>query len=450
MKDKKILYGTFIALLLLLTTGLSYAYFSSSVSGNDNAKDMVVEVGTLKLTYTDSPEIVMQNIKPGQTITKKVTVKNTGTLDTVYNLVWQELNNTITNDEMVISSTCKRLNSSNTEEGTCEEVEETPIKENIIKKKVSIESGITHEYNVTITFKETNAAQNYNQGKTFSGVLGIGEYEPTQFEKDSWSTIITNVKAGNISNYNVGDTKEVDLGTTYGTHTLRIANTSTPSECSTSGFSQTACGFVLEFEDTVAIHEMNPAGEYNGTQYDGGYNIGGWPNTTMRTFVNNEIYNALPTELKNGIIDTTVVSSHGSEDSSNFTSTDKLYLLSTAEIWEQGTSNTIDYDTAKDVTRQLDYYKNEGVTTSNYRKAIKKYDLKESDYNMLVSKGWLEDVGYTTFLEIYKTEMNGSLGSWLRSAYSIFDSHFFFLSSYGLGDSDARYGNGVAPSFRIG
>ena len=237
MKDKKILYGTFIALLLLLTTGLSYAYFSASVSGNDNAKDVVVEVGTLKLTYTDSPEIVMQNIKPGQTITKKVTVKNNGTLDTVYNLVWQELNNTITNNEMLISATCKRLNSSNTEEGTCENIEEAPIEENIVKKKVSIESGITHEYNVTITFKETNAAQNYNQGKTFSGVLGINEYKPTQFEQDDWTTIVTNVKAGNISNYKVGDTKEVDLGTTYGTHILRIANTSTPSECSTDGFS---------------------------------------------------------------------------------------------------------------------------------------------------------------------------------------------------------------------
>ena len=34
MKDKKILFGTFIALLLLLTTGLSYAYFSASISGN--------------------------------------------------------------------------------------------------------------------------------------------------------------------------------------------------------------------------------------------------------------------------------------------------------------------------------------------------------------------------------------------------------------------------------
>lgn len=53
MKDNKILFGTLIVLLLLLTTGLSYAYFSTSVKGNDNAKNVIVEAGTLKLTYTD-------------------------------------------------------------------------------------------------------------------------------------------------------------------------------------------------------------------------------------------------------------------------------------------------------------------------------------------------------------------------------------------------------------
>ena len=89
MKDNKILFGTLIVLLLLLTTGLSYAYFSTAVKGNDNAKDMVVEAGTLKLTYTDGPAINVQNIKPGWTTTKTVSVKNNGTLDTAYNIVWQ-------------------------------------------------------------------------------------------------------------------------------------------------------------------------------------------------------------------------------------------------------------------------------------------------------------------------------------------------------------------------
>ena len=406
MKDNKILFGTFIALLLLLTTGLSYAWFSASISGNENAKNVVVEAGTLKLTYTDGPAINAQYIKPGWSTTKEVSVKNNGTLDTNYNVIWQSLTNTITNNELVLSATCQRLNASGTVEGTCESIPQAPISDMTIAKKISIESGITHKYTFTILFKETNADQNYNQGKEFNGVLGIEEYKAPDFATDSWSTIIANVKAGNGSEYAIGSTKEVNLGSTYGTHTLRVANTSTPSECSGTGFSQSACGFVLEFADIITEHAMN----------DTNTNVGGWPATSMRTFVNNDIYNALPSEIKNAIIDTTVVSGHGREDAENFTSTDKLYLLSTAEVWANGQS----CDTARDNTRQLDYYKNLGTSTSNYSGAIK------------------------------KSESSAVLW-WLRAAYSIYTNNFLTVNDHGGWRSDDAYATrGVAPAFRLG
>ena len=370
MKDNKILIGTALALLLLLTTGLSYAYFSTSVKGNDDAKDMVVEAGTLKLTYTDGPAINAQYIKPGWSTTKEVSVKNNGTLDAYYNVIWQSLTNTITNNELVLSATCQRLNASGTVEGTCESISQAPISDMTIAKKISIESGITHKYTFTILFKETNADQNYNQGKEFNGVLGIEESKtasPVEFSTDSWETIVSAVKSGDTSVYKVGNTKEVNLGTTYGTHTLRIANTSTPSECGTEGFSQTACGFVLEFVDTTVERAMN----------DTATNVGGWPASSMRTFVNSDIYNVLPSEIKNAIIDTTVVSGHGSTSGEeNFTSTDKLYLLSPKEIYTDFSGN----DTAKDLTRTLDYYKNLRVTTSNYSGAIKKKGTITSEW----------------------------------------------------------------------
>ena len=236
------------------------------------------------------------------------------------------------------------------------------------------------------------------------------EISPKNFSTDDWETIIDAIREGNGSEYAVGSTKEVNLGT-YGTHTLRIANTSTPSECSGTGFSQSACGFVLEFADIITDHKMN----------DTDTNVGGWPATTMRTFVNNDIYNAIPSEIKNAIIDTTVVSGHGNTSGEeNFTSTDKLYLLSTAEVWAQGSSNTIDYDTARDVTRQLDYYKNLGVTTSNVSGAIKK---------------------------------NGTSASywWLRSAYSRHSRNFYGVRNDGDWFNDfADNTRDVAPAFRLG
>ena len=300
----------------------------------------------------------------------------------------------------------------------------TDLEDGVIFKDDTIKAGESATYFLWLYLDESTP--NDVQNTFFVGNIDVeGEFmpkvNPVSFSTDSWETIATAVREGNISKYNVGDTKEIDMGT-YGTHTLRIANTSTPNECSTAGFSQTACGFVLEFADIITEHNMNPAGKYNGTQYSSGHNIGGWPNTSMRTFVNSDIYNSLPSDLKNGIIDTTVVSGHGSYsgDTENFTSTDKLYLLSTAEIWEQETSNTISYDTAREVTRQLDYYKKEGVTTSNYSKAIKMYNSS--------AEWW-----------------------WLRSAIS--GNHEFF---YGVGTNGkyislvAGRTDGVSVAFRMG
>ena len=413
MKDKKILFGTFIALLLLLTTGLSYAYFSASISGNENAKDVVVNAGTLKLTYTDGPAINAQYIKPGWSTTKEVSVKNNGTLDAYYNIIWQSLTNTITNNELVLSATCQRLNASGTVEGTCESISQASISDVTIAKKISIESGITHKYTFTILFKETNADQNYNQGKEFNGVLGIEEYKTPNFATDSWSTIIANVKAGYGSEYAVGSTKEIDMGT-YGTHTLRVANTSTPSECSTTGFSQSACGFVLEFADIITTHNMNPIKR---PIDDYGYSEGGWPASSMYTFVNEDIYNLLPSVLKGAIIDTVTISGYGEKDTSNFTSTDKLYLLAPKEIYTGWARSN---DTAKDLTRTLDYYTSIGVTTDNYSGAIKKTGTS-------------------------------ALWWWLRSADSSSNDTFYCVKSNGYWCyDDPNATNGVSPAFRLG
>ena len=288
----------------------------------------------------------------------------------------------------------------------------TDLEDGVIFKDDIIKTGESATYFLWLYLDETTP--NDAQKTYFVGNIDVdGEYipkvNPVSFSSDSWDTIISAVKKGNISKYNVGDTKTIDMGT-YGTHTLRIANTSTPSECSRTGFSQTACGFVLEFADIIIEHTMN------GTAT----NAGGWPATTMRTFVNNDIYNAIPDEIKNAIIDTTVVSGHGKSDTENFTSTDKLYLLSTAEVWSQGSSNTISNDTARDNTRQLDYYKNLGTSTSNYSGAIKKNGTSASRW-------------------------------WLRAAYSNTTFTFLFVSnSGGWSANNTTIASGVAPAFRLG
>ena len=133
-----------------------------------------------------------------------------------------------------------------------------------------------------------------------------------------------------------------------------------------------------------------------------------------------DIYNAFPEELKENIINTYVVSGYEDAIKENYKTTDKIYLLSTKEVWENETSNKISHDTARELTRQLDYYKNLGVTTSKYLGAIKNYN------------------GSATYW-------------WLRSAYEAYGSTFYDV--YDSGDwnnSNANYGCGVSVAFRIG
>ena len=161
---------------------------------------------------------------------------------------------------------------------------------------------------------------------------------------------------------------------------------STPTECTNGSVSQSACGFVLEFTDILAKYAMSASNT----------SVGGWPASNLYKLVNGtdetlysayvanssatssvkSIYMSLPEDLRDVIINTTVISGHGSGNSTNFTSADKLYLLDAKEIW--GTSITghefSKYNTAKGFERQLDYYLNQKVTVSNYSLLIKKYN----------------------------------------------------------------------------
>ena len=169
---------------------------------------------------------------------------------------------------------------------------------------------------------------------------------------------------------------------------------------------------------------MNPdaGGPINGTG-----NVGGWENSEIRTYLNDEtagvdsIYNALPEDLRNVIVKTKVISGHDSKDSSNFTTLDKLYLLSTNEVWgKEGTSLTVTGDTAEGETRQLDYYRIQEVTTSNYSGA---------------TKNNLEGVGTNW---------------WLRSAYSYSGSPYYYVYYDGIwGQTASNNDYGVAPAFKV-
>lgn len=231
-----------------------------------------------------------------------------------------------------------------------------------------------------------------------------------KFNNDyEWKDIVKAIKQGHTDCMSVGDTKDITL-TEYGTHKVRISNKSTPDVCSDDNFSQTACGFVVEFEDIIFKRGFNSTTS----------NAGGWKDSEIRPILNNDVYNQLPEDLRNGIIDTKAISGHERNVADNYTTVDKLYLLSTSEVWLKCGTNDIGYDAADQLTRQLDYYESIGVTSENYDGADKKYN-------------------------------GSSFPWWLRTAHKTSDN---YVGNVYYGQTNAYRGHaslvyGISPAFRI-
>ena len=172
MKNKKLFYGLFLVSAFVITSGLSYAFFSSTIQGNDKAETLSVSTTELKLKFTDGKYVELIEAMPGSSVTKTFSVENTGTETGYYKINWQEFNNKIDNDELQVEFTCKSYKGS-TESGTCSNLTREAAYNKDLKNNIEIASGIRHEYTLKLTFMDTNQNQNENQGKSFSGVLRV-------------------------------------------------------------------------------------------------------------------------------------------------------------------------------------------------------------------------------------------------------------------------------------
>ena len=401
MKRKSIIAVT----ILLLAIGFAAVSTTLIINGNAKVGENTDDFSVIFTAATLDGQDVYANVIDG---TKKIITFETSDLKTLNqtSVLNYEVTNNSANYDAEVQVNCK-------------------VKENTTAKYTSIKNELEGNVTKVLAKESVNGTLTVTLNKTateevreeyvctldFNAVerdnLGSNVPEPVTFSEDSWSTIAANVKSGNTSKYNVGDTKEVDLGT-FGTHTVRIAN---KSECTNGETSETACGFVIEFANIITEQSFNITVT----------NVGGWKYSELRTYVNGTIYNSLPSDLQNVIATTKVISSHGSTSGeTNFETQDKLYLLSAHEVWEDGTSNQLSAnDTAYSNTKQLDYYKNQGVTTGSYAGAIKQYNGSNSYW-------------------------------WLRSASSDrTDSFLFVIYTGDWGDDGADNSNGVSPAFRI-
>ncbi len=171
-------------------------------------------------------------------------------------------------------------------------------------------------------------------------------------------------------------------------------NKSTNSNCSNTNYSETACGFVVFFNKEVSSMQMRNTNT----------NVGGYPATQVYDYLKNTLYNQLPSDLKSVIVNTRVIS-EASDGGTNYTTNDKLYLLSGTEATGENY-----YDQIYGYTRHLDYY------------------YQSRDFTSSVS-----------------TDI------WLRSANSQDTERFIIVGGPGILDSSlATASHAVVPAFRIG
>lgn len=169
---KKILIGVGALILLALTLiGITYAYFTSKVSGNTGEKSIVVTAARLELTYKDgNGTVIVEKVEPGTVIGPKTfTVKNDGTRDIAsYDVVMEVIENELDEyGDLTYELTCA------SDGETCQGISGTFPMEDKVLITNSIKVGVTHSYALTLTYNESGKNQSDDMNKKIEGNIII-------------------------------------------------------------------------------------------------------------------------------------------------------------------------------------------------------------------------------------------------------------------------------------
>lgn len=175
-KDQRRLYiSTIITIIISITLlFLAIFYYTNKLNLYKFKKNNLV------LIYDKKLDSINKLLLPNDIYVTKFTVYNEG-FETInsYKLLFKDLINTFSNDEYIYSLQCISYKNYGQKNqiifGTCLSVDEKPIPQSdqeIINANV-IDTKITHEYTMKMTFKDTGLNQNYNQGKLLGFKLTI-------------------------------------------------------------------------------------------------------------------------------------------------------------------------------------------------------------------------------------------------------------------------------------
>lgn len=177
--NKKIIIVLVLAILLAVF-GASYAFFSAFVS-NTNNQTVNVETGKMILIFSDGDNGISASLNLGESITKKFTIQNTGTLDSYARIEWVDLINTYISDSLTYT-----LQYSETENGEYLDIMNRNVPTSNYKTTRELSNILTIPANTTFYYKLTikyNNLKYTNQNKDISAVMNsffriVSEPEP--------------------------------------------------------------------------------------------------------------------------------------------------------------------------------------------------------------------------------------------------------------------------------
>lgn len=178
MKDRKIIFLIFGIIILVLSIGISYAYFSAKIQEN-NKTETVIKTNKLTLVYTGGQEIKLENIIPGDSAIKTFTVENTSNTTVEYNIYMEGITNEF-NGDLVYS-----LLDDNNRIIEEKSLPSTNSGKTYLMSNISIKSGVLKKYKMIITYKYTDKDQNAYQGASFKATLGIDTEKTLSINKNA-------------------------------------------------------------------------------------------------------------------------------------------------------------------------------------------------------------------------------------------------------------------------
>ena len=173
--DKGTVLITVVSIITLLVAiiGATFAWFSATVKGNEEASSVTVKTATLGISYNGGNEIKLQNALPNASATKTFTIAATAETNAnqEYDINWNIDTFDFVNPEDLVYSLTGETDGNGT---VCEDV--SNVKVPTADGKIctgQIEPNETHTYTLNLLFKETGSDQNANQGKQFLGKIEV-------------------------------------------------------------------------------------------------------------------------------------------------------------------------------------------------------------------------------------------------------------------------------------